>query len=346
MPKISLMIHTASPDNFLINQGINSYFESVIECLKNQTFKDFEFIYIDTYYDENKDKFASISCPFLVKHVPIHYNHRYWFDLGYTYISAAKNTGILYADGELVVTCDDAEFFPENLLQKYWGHYSTECYLFGVHKRLKSIKTVDGKIVCPISGDVYINDHRFQQKNSIICHNNGTWAYAGTSFALKDALYLNGFNEKMDGCKSLEDCDFGTRLSLLGRRFSLDLDAFIYILDHKSYGDMKSSHWGGEIPDDCGTQVKEVISKKKIDNFIAVENYGTLRCASELSELVVNKKPVGEKELKIIQRETLKYRGFDPLAKENEEKLKIWMSVPNFDLHEERIELRKNNWKW
>ena len=53
---ISLMIHTASQDNFLKNQGIDSYFENVCINLIRQSHKSFELIYIDTFYEDNKQK--------------------------------------------------------------------------------------------------------------------------------------------------------------------------------------------------------------------------------------------------------------------------------------------------
>lgn len=341
--KISLMIHTASSDNFLINQGIPSYFKALIENLNRQTFKDFELIYIDTYFESNKSSFSSMPSSFKIKHVPIHHNHRYWFDLGYCYISAAKNTGILYADGELLITCDDAEFFPDNLLEKYWCYKECGYLMHSLHKRMKSIDLIDGKIKYPINGDIYINDHRFnaaKESKGVKYHKAGSWTFAGTSFRLKDALILNGFNEKMDGCKSLEDCDFGGRLALLGNQFAMDVDGFLYILDHKSYGATTTGQ-------DGQVTVAEEIINKKIDNFIAVENYGMLRCAEELFDIEANKKPINDKQLAIIKRETIKYRNFDPLAPENKEKFDIWIKTPNFSLKQERIELRKSkDWKW
>ena len=341
LPKISLMIHTASIDSFLINQGIGSYFTALIDCLNHQSFKQFELVYIDTYHDKNQELFSNLisKSKFTIKHVPVHKDHRYWYDLGYTYISAAKNTGILYADGELLVTCDDGEFFPENLLQKYWDHYSTGCYLLPLHKRMRSINVENNLPIYPLNGDVYINDHRHNFGSDIICHQHGSWAYAGTSFSLKDALILNGFNERMDGCKSLEDCEFGIRLTLLGKQFSCDKEAFLYILDHKSYGDVPP--------------YEEVIGpdffkdKKKITNFIAVENYGSYMCAVELLELKANRLPLVQKHFDIIKRETLHYRGFDPFAPDNKEKMDIWLQVPCFDLKKQRDELRKSgDWKW
>lgn len=350
MPKLSLAIHTASADGFLKNQGITSYFKSVTNNLAAQTFKDFEFIYVDTFYEDNVTNFSSIiqNLPFVVKHVPIHPNHRYWFDLGYVYISAAKNTGILYADGKLVVSCDDAEFFPDNFLEKYWHYYSNHGLLMhAVHKRMRAIVTAGGDIVYPITGDVYVNDHRFNHVNPghpVKQHSFGEWLFAGTSYPLEEALFLNGFNEKMDGCKSLEDCEFGSRLAMLGLKFCIDIEGYLYILDHQSYCGSVAT-FGSDGPD----TVPEFhpVKIKKIENFIAVENFGLCRCTIELKELQANKKPLTQKHFEIIQRETLKYRQFDPLAAENKGKFDIWLKTPAFDLKKERADLRASSeWKW
>lgn len=324
---ITVQIHTASCDDFLNSQGIRSYFESLVSNLSHQTFKNFELIYIDTYYEDNKDYFNTIKANFTIKHVPIHHNHRYWFDAGYTYISAAKNTGIIYADGELVITFDDSEFFPVNLLQTYWDSYKSGHLLHAYHKRMTSIESTDGIVNTPIKGDVYINDSR--KFDSDICfHRNGTWMYAGTSFALEDALILNGFNEKLDACKSLEDCDFGIRLTMLNKKFSINKkDGYLYILDHPSYVDNKK--------------------KREIKQLIAIENYGLLACTKELFEFEANKYPITDKHLAIIKRETLKYRNFDPLSQENKQNLNKWMNTPLFNLRKEREEIRKSkDWKW
>lgn len=340
MKKISLMIHTASCDDFLADKGIPSYFEALVENLNRQTFKNFELIYIDTYRDSNNfDSYIS-KAGFQVKHVAIHPNHRYWFDRSCCYISAAKNTGILYADGALLVTCDDSEFFPDDLLEKYWCYYNCGYFMHSLHKRMKSIDLVNGKIKYPISGDIYVNDHRWGAVTDVKYHNAGSWTFAGTSFSLDAALLLNGFNEKMDGCKSLEDCDFGGRLALAGHQFAMDTTGFLYILDHQSYG-LTTSGSDGQI-----SEVKE-IKKKEISNFIAVENYGMLRSAVELNDFVANTKPVTPEQLQIIQRETLKYRQFDPLAEENKQNFEIWLNTPSFDLKAERAALRQSSeWKW
>ena len=348
-PKLSLMIHTASLDTFLESQGIKSYFQAVCRNLCEQKFRSIEFIYVDTFYENNKIKFDSIvkKMPFTVKHVPIHKNHRYFYDKGHTYISAAKNTGILYADGELLVTCDDAEFFPNQLFELYWKHYQNGHYMLGVHNRLKTIATYGGLPKFPIQGDVYINDHRIKSMQSEKnFHSNGSWAFAGTSFSLDDAIKLNGFNERMDGCKSLEDCEFGTRLELLNRKFVCDKKGFFYILDHQSYSvkvPTKEFCGDGQVSDsECKMPLK-----KHIENLVAIENYGVLSCTKEFKEIVANHSDITEKHWEIIQRETKKYRKFDPLSEENKDNLEIWKNVPKFNIKKEREELRKSSeWKW
>ncbi len=351
MPKISFMIHTASADWFLYSQGIPSYFAALCNNLSHQSFTDFELIYVDTFHEENLDKFKEISAglPFQVKHVAVHKEHRYWYDQGYCYIAAAKNTGILYADGELCVSCDDAEFFPATFLGRYWEHYLQGHLTHALHKRLRSVRVAASAPEMPIQGDEYVNDHRWKhlEGGQSKAHRHGTWLYAGASFSMANALDLNGYNERMDGCKSLDDCDFGNRLRVLGCRFMLDKDAFAYILDHGSYADMDNGQWPAEPSQDVQSRKMPLISKKKIDNLIAVENHGMLRCAIELMDYIANKQPLSKQHLDIIQADTIKYRGFDPLAPANKEKFDIWLRTPTFDLRAQREELRRSpEWKW
>jgi glycosyltransferase involved in cell wall biosynthesis len=340
---ISLMIHTASMDHFLKPLGIKSYFESLTYCLSKQNFKWFELIYVDTFYQANKESFSRIikKLPFQVKHVEIHPNHRYWYDKGHTYISAAKNTGILYADGQLCVTCDDAEFFPSNFLSTYWEAYKNNKLLLALHKRLKKIKTYKGRVVFPINGEEYVNDSRFEyiKDQNDFDHRYGNLAFAGTSFSLKDAIILNGFNEKMDGCKGLEDCDFGMRLCLINKEFTFSKEGFLYILEHPSYSENIKSLYSCE--------KSPVESKKIISSLIAIENYGMLQCSQKLMDIKANRGPITDKHIEIIKEETLRYRGFDPTDENHIDNFNIWLNCPCFDLEQERKELRNSGeWKW
>lgn len=346
MPKISVIIHTASGDDFMSAQGIPSYFRALVDNLARQNLKDFELIYVDTFHGENDLRFMDpiAFAPFRIKHVPVHPDHRYWYDKGYCYIAAAKNTGILYADGELCVTCDDAEFFPEHFLQQYWYHYKEQGrYLHALHKRMTSIQVENGLIRMPIAGDFYVNDHRWKmvENRDSQAHRHGTLCFAGTSFSIEDAMQLNGFNERMDGTKGLEDCDFGNRLKLLGRTFTVDRQGWLAIVDHPNYSDIVETG-----PDGQQTAMP-LQRRRKIENLIAIENYGMSQCAVELPEIKANWQPIIDAHLQIIQRETLKYRHFDPLGPENAEKLALWLATPTFDLREQRSQLRRSSdWKW
>jgi hypothetical protein len=349
--KLSLMIHTASTDNFLQLQGIRSYFDALIANLRTQTFQDFEFIYVDTYHEENQARFSRViaGLPFQVKHVPVHKDHRYWYDRGHCYIAAAKNTGILHADGELLVTCDDAEFFQPHFLQGYWEHYRGGHYAHALHKRLRSIERSPEYPLprFPVSGDTYVNDHRWEYvRDGLYIHQHGSLCFAGTSFSLNDALLLNGYNERMDGCKSLDDCDFGNRLRLLGRSFVLDSAIYVYILDHGSYAHDINCNWPDEVGEGQETPQPPVIHKT-ITNLVAVENNGLLRCGSELLDIVANKDPLTPQHYEIIRAETIKHQKFDPLAPEHAEKLKLWQGTPTFNLTRQWEELRRSpDWKW
>lgn len=345
MPKISLIIHTASPDDFLAKQGIPSYFHALIHNLSQQTFRDFELVYVDTYWDVNRKKFTELSRYHPIKHVRVHPDHRYWYDRDNCYIAAAKNTGILYADGDLCVSCDDAEFFPATFLERYWHNYRQGRYLHALHKRLRSI-TIPPDLVgplLPITGDEYVNDKRWEMLlGDELQHGHGSLCFAGTSFSLADALQLNGYNERLDGCKSLDDCDFGGRLASLGRSFIMEKAGHLFILDHGSYSDDADCGWTvGEQP------LRPVHTPKKITNFIAVENYGLLRACLELQDLVANQNPLTERHWEIIREDTIKYRSFDPLGPENAEKLEIWKGTPTFNLKQQREELRSSAaWEW
>lgn len=347
--KITVTIHTASQDDFLQNQGIDSYFENVCINLSRQTFRSFELVYVDTHYEKNKTKFDAIFPRYslYVKHVPVHPNHRYWYDLGGTYISAAKNTGILYADGELVVSLDDAEFMPDDLLSRYWGHYQNGHYMFALHKRLKNISTANGKVIFPISGEEYINDHRFlNMTQDVMRHTVGNNAFAGTSYSLLDALHLNGFNERMDGCKSLEDCDFGFRLEAIGRKFVFDKLGFVYILDHQSYTDKYINTGWSEAMEIQSSDLGAAKNNRKVESIVCVENYGVHMFAVKLRHLQANNYDLEQHHYDILREETQKYRNFDIFADDHKEKLEMWKQVPKFDLKDEREKLRQDNWRF
>lgn len=310
--KITATIHTASPDNFLMEQhGIRSAIESYIACLERQTFSksDFELVIVDAFWPDNRHIVHSVQHSYRVKYVPCVRDH--WLKNKIVGIAAAKNSTLAFAEGELVVMFDDAELFPTHLLDCYWRHYQTGVCAHALHKRMRRVKTSDGQAAFPFQGDEYVNDHRLQHINSNRhLHNHGGWLFAGTSFALADALAMNGFNERLDGCKSLEDCEFGGRLGLLGRQFALDPDCFLWILDHKAvYADV----------------LRTVITK---------ENYGFIVANTRFGETRANYRPLRQDELDIIDEQTVRFRQMH--IDRDLPETKEWIDYPAFSLADER----------
>ena len=80
---------------------------------------------------------------------------------------------------------------------------------------------------------------------------------------------------------------------------------------------------------------------------MAIENYSMIQCTQKLWDIKANKIKITEKHMEIIKEETIKYRGFNPTDSDHIENFKIWLDCPNFDLEEQRMELRKSeNWIW
>jgi hypothetical protein len=327
MPKISVIMRTVSKDNFLFNDyGIKSAIQMYIDCFNNQSFKDFEVVFVDYFYEENKYIVNNIKSNFVFKHVPLHPNHSYWANQGYTCGSGFKNTSILYADGQLVVSFDDAEIFPNNLLEMYWEYYSQGLFLHAFHKGTDNPIVKNERIEFPYYKSTYIQDSRNSLTPQILIHKNGGWLYAGSSYALTDLIDLNGFDEKMDGCQRDQDCNMGVRVEGIGRNFVFDKNAFIVILKHKSY---KDCDYGDK-------NIREIIIK---------DNSGFIDIVRNLKIYTANDHKLSEEEIKIINEATNREKGFS-LDFKNENVIK-WLNTPNFSLYKERIKLRQSKgWVW
>lgn len=326
-PKISVIIRTVSKDNFLFEDyGILSAIQMYVTMFENQTFKDFELILVDHFYEENKEYVENIKTSFVFKHVPVHENHNYWSKQGYTCGSGFKNTGLLYADGTLVIYFDDGEIISPKLIGMYWYYYTQGLFLHAFHLGTKNPIVINNKLTYPYYDKFFIKDSRDSQTKSIHYHNYGSWLYAGACHALTDLLDLNGFDEKMDGYQGGQDTNMGLRLEGIGRKFVLDKTCYLTILLHKSYKDC-----------DYGEKsIREIFTK---------DNYGFIDIVRQLKQYKANNKPLTSEELKLIDDATLKFRNFK--LNYNDENVVKWLNTPNFNLIEERKQLRKSkNWRW
>lgn len=188
--KVSLLLCTVRPST-------NAYLEhpdwhpigKVIEFLDDQTFNGFELVVVDGLYHERRDEVAKLAetASFRIVHVPPRQSC-IWVQKKMVAISAYRNTGIVYASGELIANLDDCCVLPRNYVETIWEGWRQ----YGVAVAMTW-------------------PHREDSRTP------GLVQYAGQvfgfgSFPRELALQLNGYDESFDGAQGLEDMDWSRRL--------------------------------------------------------------------------------------------------------------------------------------
>jgi len=328
--------------------------QPTIESLKRQTFKDFEFVVVDALYDRRPklfkgEPFRSEKLPFPVKHVPVHPNHRFWLDRKRWNVCGGLNTALLYADGELVVRVDDCSEFEEDYLAKFWEGYQSGYFPLAMH-----IRYLEGK---PARFNKEYLEKGYEAKHSETLEQNRVqmlrrlygdqglvrdtrwpvverhggrmvapvnWMYGYSSFSLEAALKVNGFDERFDGQKSLEDVDFGSRLEMAGYKSVFLLDVNLWVIEHEH--------------DPIPTDVIEPNVKPIVCNYaLYLLNRKRRRWRANVDRL-------SAEDIEFVRQESLKppcsptphFYADDCQG----ELFKLWMShQPIFDLREERFDL-------
>ena len=149
-----------------------------------------------------------------------------------------RNTGIIHAQGELIVFLDDMSIFSKTLLTNIWREYNE-------NNRYVTARAVRRIHYNPDETEhIYGNRHKFAKDNITGVQNfyklgegyeipqSSTWTYC-CSVSLEDCLSINGFDELYDGDFGGTDQDFGRRLASISNRRRI-LKGIIYEFDHKS----------------------------------------------------------------------------------------------------------------
>jgi len=194
-------------------KNANSFIEPTIKSLINTKIKNIELVIVhrnpDVIYD-NVIKYEDKLDIKLVKE-----KHSPWHDAGdkYPTISNAVNTGLIWSDGEMIISVDDCIMFydiilrkllntpmmPESLLynivnnKDYWKHTSYES--IDVIDKLMRIRT---------------NLKNARTLTTIDRYTKTCYGYC-TNVKLKHFLNLNGYNETLDGAMHSDDGDFTNR---------------------------------------------------------------------------------------------------------------------------------------
>lgn len=256
MVKISYITITAR-DNFpTAGRPDLHLWEPTLQTLANQTFKDFEYIIVDVFYDERADyfkKYSGSGSGLKIKHIPAAPN--IWHKYGVVQTCEQFNKGIVYADGELVFFDADSAMLHPSLMNNLWKHYQDGYFVsLGFGADLTYAKEIyerqeysDGRYkfstgtwqgvtidaakkvgtngtdvmngVLGYNGNV-IMDHRYRQ----LFENTGKdmeiispqWYYGISTASLEAVLAVNGFETSFDGDPALNDVDLGYRLFMAG----------------------------------------------------------------------------------------------------------------------------------
>lgn len=344
MLDISVIMPTARDDYPIIGQPELHYLKPTMKSLANQTFKDFELILVDALQSNRDYDFSKL--PFEVKHVPMHPGHRFWLDRKRWSVCGALNTGIIHAEGELIVRIDDCSEFGSDFLQRFWDGYQSGYFPLAMHTRYRDGQQAyynedyrkkgydfareepDRKFILD---KVYDEGDPVRDTRWSIVESRGgrmigpaQWFYGYSSFSLEAALKVNGFNELFDGDKGQEDQEMGLRLSMAGYDglFLLDVNHWVIEHEHKPIS-------------------AEIITQDKRNIKC---NYAIFLLNKNKKRWRANSERLTEEDLDFIRAESLK-PPCSPRPNFYDEDcegdlFKLWTSnQPEFDLRVERLEI-------
>ncbi len=346
MCDISVIMPTARDNYPIIGSPSIHVLEPTFPSLETQTFRDFELIVIDALYPQKSEWIEAQEWSFPVKYVPVHPNHRFWLDRGRWNVCGQLNTGILYAEGELIVRIDDCSEFGEDFLQRFWEGYQQGYFPLAMHTKYigghQALNNEDyrqsgyefaegGPDRKRILERVYGEGNPIRDSRWPIVDRNGgrmigpsQWFYGYSSMSIEAALKVNGFNELFDGDKGQEDQEMGLRLSMAGYRDIFLLDVNHWVIEHEHL----------PVPD-------EVINRDK-GNIKC--NYAIFLLNERKKRWRANSDKLTDEDLEFIVEESLK----PPCSPEPNfydencegELWKIWASnQPLFDLRTERLSI-------
>lgn len=192
--KVTIGINTAQYNYPFVTDTTLHLFEHLMKSLRKQTYKDFEVVVADVYYSSRSSYFKKNEEVFEVKHVSIKPN--IWIQNNSCAISTTKNTFLLYAKGDIIVSMGDCVYFDENFIQRIVDNIDERTAVCSFY----NIKQGD-QFVVRDSRDISDKEK------------HGLYAVHGNVSMTKENWELvNGYDEMFDGAKGLEDVNLGNRI--------------------------------------------------------------------------------------------------------------------------------------
>lgn len=236
MPKISVL--TVS--------GRRLYQEYQIMSLKAQTFKDFEWVFVDDLYDERKEEMIKMvdgAFPFT------HLHQQNVVD--YFAVGAGHNDGFVRCKGELVFFMIDYTLPEAHCLERHWEMYqkfpksffSGSCYDMPYTPEERPTAAVlnlpNYRINLFMSGYhhwSHINDGVYSVGDNGI---QDWWGGRNDSAPMEALLECNGMDERIDGGHGYHDDDLAQRMHIAGYQYLIDSKAIAFSFPHVPGGGKK-----------------------------------------------------------------------------------------------------------
>lgn len=193
----------------------SGWLENTFRALGAQTLphEEWEFVMVDDY----GDRWLEVKA--LAEKYKV--NTKYMCSKPYKWksnrqLGNARNTGLIYSDGELMVFLDDYSWVERDWLKLHWRtHVKTGMAVIGVVYGVKlKTDTVNSLQDLTIeSSDERLKDHTFDGP----CRPGWFWTF-NASAPLGAVLAVNGYDERLD-CAGEDDVDLGLRMARLGVKF-------------------------------------------------------------------------------------------------------------------------------
>jgi len=206
------------------------HFEWALESLKNQKYKDFEYIIVDGLYDNRKDEVNE-----LIKNMNVDFPVLYIPDKPSRWrgkrpaLCNARNTALIFAKGDYVAFHDDNCKMPDNWLERH-AVWMDKGYMVAGNWLAFQDTDKDGKGVIGAFG--------WEYRSTILksaCETTGGWLYGGNfGFPIKIVDEINGFDEYLDGEMGQDDISLGIRAQRKGYKVMYDPSCYVeyYYKEH------------------------------------------------------------------------------------------------------------------
>jgi len=202
----------------LCTKRLTPHIEWALQSLKDQTFRDFEYIIVDGLYSSRKDEVEKI-----IKDAEVDFPVTYLPDKPTRWrgkrpaLCNARNTALIFASGLYIVHHDDNCKMPFDWLEKHVKWLNDGYFVAGNWMAYQDTDD-NGKGIVGVFGWEYRST--VVKESQIV---TAGWLYGGNfSFPLLAALEINGFDEDLVGEMGQDDITFGLRAEKRGYKVMYD----------------------------------------------------------------------------------------------------------------------------